>query len=149
MNRTYESIFSNLELNIQWDFFQPAEEDVIHTKVDPVYQLNEDGSVVEAPSEVYEALNKFGHAEFRHGQELAIMRILSGLSTLLMISTGGGKSLCYQLPAYLYARKSKCITLVISPLVSLMEDQVNKLFQNSFYLLRSAFVKDKSNPPYL
>lgn len=48
----------------------------------------------------------------------------TGLSTLVVLSTGGGKSLCYQLPAYLYAQRSKAITLVISPLVSLMEDQV-------------------------
>ena len=41
-----------------------------------------------------------------------------------MLSTGAGKSLCYQLPAYLYAKRSPCLTLVISPLVSLMEDQV-------------------------
>lgn len=52
------------------------------------------------------------------------MRILSGLSTLVTLSTGSGKSLCYQLPAYLYSRQRKAITLVISPLVSLMEDQV-------------------------
>ncbi|XP_077982235.1 ATP-dependent DNA helicase Q4-like [Glandiceps talaboti] len=52
------------------------------------------------------------------------MRIMSGLSTLVVLSTGAGKSLCYQLPAYMYSQRSKCMTLVISPLVSLMEDQV-------------------------
>lgn len=52
------------------------------------------------------------------------MRILSGQSTLVTLSTGSGKSLCYQLPAYMYSRRKRCITLVISPLVSLMEDQV-------------------------
>nr|XP_056710119.1 ATP-dependent DNA helicase Q4 [Euleptes europaea] len=57
------------------------------------------------------------------------MRILSGLSTLVVLSTGMGKSLCYQLPAYLYAKRSECITLVISPLVSLMDDQVSGLPQ--------------------
>ncbi|KAI5645395.1 DEAD/DEAH box helicase domain-containing protein [Phthorimaea operculella] len=78
----------------------------------------------ETPSELYEALEKFGHKAFRPGQEEAIMRILCGMSTLLILSTGGGKSLCYQLPAYIYSKRFKCITLVISPLVSLMEDQV-------------------------
>lgn len=67
----------------------------------------------------------FGHTNFRSGQEKAVMRILSGQSTLVTLSTGSGKSLCYQLPAYLYSKKMKCITLVISPLVSLMEDQVH------------------------
>ena len=47
-----------------------------------------------------------------------------GLSSLVVLSTGAGKSLCYQLPAFLYAQRSPCLTLVISPLVSLMEDQV-------------------------
>lgn len=53
------------------------------------------------------------------------MRVLCGLSTLVTLSTGSGKSLCYQLPAYLYRKKNHCITLVISPLVSLMEDQIH------------------------
>ena len=49
---------------------------------------------------------------------------LTGQSTLVVLSTGAGKSLCYQLAAYMYRQRSPCITIVISPLVSLMEDQV-------------------------
>uniref|UniRef100_A0A3B4UIT2 DNA 3'-5' helicase n=1 Tax=Seriola dumerili TaxID=41447 RepID=A0A3B4UIT2_SERDU len=79
------------------------------------------------PADVYAALQDLGYKSFRPGQEEAIMRILSGLSTLVVLSTGMGKSLCYQLPAYLYAQRSKCITLVISPLVSLMDDQLSGL----------------------
>ena len=48
-----------------------------------------------------------------------------GLSTLVVLSTGAGKSLIYQISAYLYAQRSRCITLVVSPLVSLMQDQVH------------------------
>lgn len=95
--------------------------------IDPLYALNEDGSLVKTPVEVFEALRMFGHENFRAGQEKAVMRILSGQSTLVTLSTGSGKSLCYQLPAYLYARRSGCITLVISPLVSLMDDQVTSV----------------------
>jgi len=47
-----------------------------------------------------------------------------GLSTLVVLSTGAGKSLIYQISAYLYAQRSRCVTLVVSPLVSLMQDQV-------------------------
>ncbi|XP_063241000.1 ATP-dependent DNA helicase Q4 isoform X2 [Bacillus rossius redtenbacheri] len=94
------------------------------SKVPPVYKLNEDGSLIDTPLEVVAALLKFGHRRFRPGQEEAVMRVLSGLSTLVTLSTGAGKSLCYQLPAYVYAQRSRCVTLVVSPLVSLMEDQV-------------------------
>lgn len=80
--------------------------------------------ILDAPSEVYEVLQQFGHTSFRPGQECAVMRILSGKSTLVTLSTGSGKSLCYQIPAYIYSQRQPCITLVISPLVSLMEDQV-------------------------
>ncbi|XP_060653687.1 ATP-dependent DNA helicase Q4 [Drosophila nasuta] len=95
-----------------------------HGGVKPLYDLNADGSVQELTAEVTEALHLFGHKDFRKGQDRAVMRILSGLSTLVTLSTGSGKSLCYQLPAYLYSRRMGAITLVISPLVSLMEDQV-------------------------
>lgn len=85
-----------------------------------------DHDFAETPPEVHDALKRFGHQRFRPGQEQAIMRILNGKSTLLTLSTGSGKSLCYQIPAYLYKNHYKrCITLVISPLVSLMEDQVH------------------------
>lgn len=91
----------------------------------PLYPADGDGDLVETPTEVHEALRMFGHESFRAGQEKAVMRILSGRSTLVTLSTGSGKSLCYQLPAYLYSRHHRCcITLVISPLVSLMDDQV-------------------------
>uniref|UniRef100_A0A8C9U2N2 DNA 3'-5' helicase n=1 Tax=Scleropages formosus TaxID=113540 RepID=A0A8C9U2N2_SCLFO len=93
----------------------------------PLYDLAEDGKVKAATPEVYEALADFGYKAFRPGQEVAIMRILSGLSTLVVLSTGMGKSLCYQLPAYLYAKQSKSIALVVSPLVSLMDDQLSGL----------------------
>ncbi|XP_041823311.1 ATP-dependent DNA helicase Q4 isoform X2 [Melanotaenia boesemani] len=93
--------------------------------MEPLYPLTDDGKVQETPNEVYAALRDLGYDSFRPGQEEAIMRILSGLSTLVVLSTGMGKSLCYQLPAYLYAQRTKCITLVISPLVSLMDDQLS------------------------
>uniref|UniRef100_A0A4W6C9A0 DNA 3'-5' helicase n=1 Tax=Lates calcarifer TaxID=8187 RepID=A0A4W6C9A0_LATCA len=95
--------------------------------VEPLYPLADDGKVQETPAEVHAALQDLGYKSFRPGQEEAIMRILSGLSTLVVLSTGMGKSLCYQLPAYLYAQRSNCITLVISPLVSLMDDQLSGL----------------------
>lgn len=66
---------------------------------------------------------KFGYPTFRPGQSDAIEAILSGKDSLVMLPTGTGKSLCYQLPAYL----KQGTTLVISPLLSLMQDQVENL----------------------
>ena len=84
----------------------------------------------DTPAEVYAGLSQFGYSGFRQGQEKAVMRVLCAQSTLVVLSTGAGKSLCYQLPAYMYATRGRCITLVISPLVSLMEDQVSILLTN-------------------
>ncbi|XP_077029357.1 ATP-dependent DNA helicase Q4, partial [Agelaius phoeniceus] len=95
--------------------------------MDPLYPPNPDGTVPDPPEEVLEALRTLGFDSFRPGQAEAIMRVLSGISTLLLLPTGSGKSLCYQLPAFLYHRRSRCICIVISPLISLMEDQVSGL----------------------
>ncbi|NXY39685.1 RECQ4 helicase, partial [Pomatorhinus ruficollis] len=95
--------------------------------VDPLYPPNPDGTIPDPPEEVLEALRILGYESFRPGQAEAIMRVLSGISTLVVLSTGTGKSLCYQLPAFLYHRNSGSICLVISPLVSLMDDQVSGL----------------------
>nr|XP_055169852.1 ATP-dependent DNA helicase Q4 isoform X1 [Nyctereutes procyonoides] len=95
--------------------------------VPPLYPPGLSGQVAETPAEVFQALEQLGHQAFRPRQEQVVMRILSGMSTLLVLPTGAGKSLCYQLPALLYARRSPCLTLVISPLLSLMDDQVSSL----------------------
>ena len=65
----------------------------------------------------------FGHEGFRAGQEPVIRALLDGRPVLAVFPTGGGKSLCYQLPALLLDG----LTLVISPLIALMKDQVDAL----------------------
>ncbi|XP_006830951.1 PREDICTED: ATP-dependent DNA helicase Q4 [Chrysochloris asiatica] len=95
--------------------------------VPPLYPPGPLGQVAETPPEVFQALRQLGYRAFRPGQEQAVMRVLSGISTLLVLPTGTGKSLCYQLPALLFARRSPCLTIVVSPLLALMDDQVSGL----------------------
>jgi len=66
---------------------------------------------------------QFGHAQFRQGQEAAIRSVLAGRSLLVVMPTGSGKSLVYQLPAL----TAGGLTLVVSPLIALMKDQVDDL----------------------
>ncbi|MGF1529978.1 MAG: RecQ family ATP-dependent DNA helicase [Puniceicoccaceae bacterium] len=65
----------------------------------------------------------FGFSTFREPQETVVRDLLAGRDTLVVLPTGGGKSLCYQLPALLL----EGLTVVVSPLIALMKDQVDSL----------------------
>ena len=77
--------------------------------------------LVQTPIEALE--RHFGHGGFLDGQDEVIERITSGRDGLVVMPTGGGKSLCYQLPALCF----EGVTLVVSPLIALMKDQVDAL----------------------
>jgi ATP-dependent DNA helicase RecQ len=69
----------------------------------------------------------FGHAEPRPGQLEAIGGVLGGRDVVVLLPTGGGKSSCYQVPAVALARSGRGTTVVVSPLIALMNDQVGSL----------------------
>ena len=80
----------------------------------------------------------FGHSAFREGQAEIIDAVLSGRDAFGIMPTSAGKSLCYQIPAVM----SEGIALVVSPLISLMKDQVNSLIQSG---VRAAYLNSSLN----
>lgn len=69
--------------------------------------------------------NYFGYETFRTGQEQVIKQVLNGENSICVMPTGGGKSICYQIPALVL----EGTTIVVSPLISLMKDQVDTLLE--------------------
>jgi ATP-dependent DNA helicase RecQ len=69
----------------------------------------------------------FGYGDFRGGQAEAVEALLAGRDTVVLLPTGAGKSLCYQVPAIVANRRGRGTTIVVSPLIALMNDQVGAL----------------------
>ena len=88
--------------------------------------------------------DNFGFTKFRKGQAEVISRVLAGQNVLAVMPTGGGKSLCYQIPALV----NNGITVVVSPLISLMKDQVDSLRQNGINAaaINSTIPQEEVNP---
>jgi ATP-dependent DNA helicase RecQ len=81
-----------------------------------------------APADAQGVLQEvFGYAAFRGQQAAIVERVSEGGDALVLMPTGGGKSLCYQVPAILRHRAGKGVAIVVSPLIALMHDQVGAL----------------------
>ena len=71
----------------------------------------------------------FGYEQFRGPQQAIVEHVIGGGDALVLMPTGGGKSLCYQVPAIVRQRQDKGVTIVVSPLIALMHDQVGALHE--------------------
>lgn len=81
----------------------------------------------------------FGYDAFRLNQQTVIENVLSGADVMAIMPTGGGKSICYQLPAVLLPG----LTVVVSPLIALMKDQVDSLLANG---IKAAYLNSSQSP---
>jgi superfamily II DNA helicase RecQ len=109
------------------------------------------------PMAVAALTRDFGLKAFRLKQEQVILRILNGGSATVVFPTGGGKSLCYQIPALVFSEVDRLadtrgerdsgITLVVSPLIALMKDQVDALVRRG--IKAAVLDSTKSREEYL
>jgi ATP-dependent DNA helicase RecQ len=86
----------------------------------------------------------FGHSTFRPGQLEAIDAVLAGRDAVVVLPTGGGKSLCFQVPAIVRHEAGEGPTLVVSPLIALMDDQVSALRTAGVPAIALHSAKDRS-----
>ena len=104
-------------------------------------------SPADTPSAAHAALRDiFGYASFRGPQQAVIDHVVAGGDALVLMPTGGGKSLCYQIPAIVRQRAGLGTTIVVSPLIALMHDQVGALHEAgvSAAFLNSTLTQDEA-----
>ena len=89
----------------------------------------------------------FGYDQFRGPQEAIVEHVAAGGDALVLMPTGGGKSLCYQIPAIARQRAGQGVTIVVSPLIALMHDQVGALHEAgvSAAFLNSTLTSDEAH----
>ena len=89
--------------------------------------ISAEGETLEACAAVLEEV--FGYDTFRGPQAAIVTQVADGGDALVLMPTGGGKSLCYQIPAIVRHRQGKGVAVVVSPLIALMHDQVGALLE--------------------
>ena len=87
--------------------------------------LDPRSDTVDAPEAILHEV--FGYPAFRGQQQAIVEQVIGGGDALVLMPTGGGKSLCYQVPAIARHRQGRGVTIVVSPLIALMHDQVGAL----------------------
>jgi ATP-dependent DNA helicase RecQ len=92
-----------------------------------VIDISSEGETLEACAEVLQAV--FGYEAFRGPQAGIVTHVSDGDDALVLMPTGGGKSLCYQIPAIVRQRAGHGVSIVVSPLIALMHDQVGALLE--------------------